>query len=71
VAKQHPHDPINKLGPFDRSVTNYYIIDLAKDSKFADPAPPIVIGPLSEAEFQKRKVELKLPDFEKVFPDLE
>src|SRR6266851_1066449 len=33
IAKQHPYDAINKSEIVDRSVTNYYIIDSAKDSK--------------------------------------
>jgi hypothetical protein len=71
IIKQHPYDSIGKWEKIDRSVTNYYIIDSTKDSKFADPSPPVVIGPLSETEFQKKKIELKLPEFQKIFSDLE
>jgi hypothetical protein len=55
VAKQHPYDAINKSEIVDRSVTNYYIIDSSKDSKFADQGPPCSVG----SAFRKRISEEK------------
>jgi hypothetical protein len=58
VAKQTP------IG--NRTATNYYVIDRAKDNKYAD-TKVAVLGPLSEPEFEKKKRELDLPKFSKEF----
>lgn len=54
VAKQHPA----KKPP----ITNYFVIDISRDSKYADPAVS-VIGPLSASEFEEKRVLLGLPAF--------
>lgn len=61
VAKQHPGN--------DRSVTHYYYLDISRDSPHADPSESVT-GPLTEAEFKKRQVELNLPAFTRTFPKL-
>lgn len=62
VAKQHPNR--------DKRVTNYFIIDVQKDSKMA-ANKDVVTGPLNEQEFQKKVKELKLPAFTKTLELLE
>jgi len=57
VAKQHPSG--------DRTITNFFIIDSKEDGTYASPKK-VVIGPLSEAEFEKKAAELSLPEFSKV-----
>ncbi len=61
VAKQHPAG--------DRKITNFYIIDAQKDGPYVDEKK-VVIGPLSEAEFKKKAVELSLPEFSKELSSL-
>jgi len=56
VAKQHPLN--------NRSVTNYFILEIARDSKFADPSESVT-GPLSAAEFEERVAPQGLPPFTK------
>lgn len=51
IAKQHP---LNQ-----RAITNYYILDMAKDDAFADPEES-VIGPLDEEDFQLKLQEMGL-----------
>ena len=62
VAKQHPGN--------DRTFVHYYILETATDSKYADPSKSVT-GPLSQAEFERRKAELKLPDFRRKLKHLE
>ena len=54
VAKQHPAN--------NRAITNYFILDIPRDSKYADPAVSL-IGPLSATEFEEKRVLLGLPAF--------
>ena len=54
VAKQHPSG--------NRSVTDFYYLDMTKDSKYAEPTNSVV-GPLTEAEFLRKQRELSLPGF--------
>ena len=58
VAQQQPGT--------DASIISYYIIDRLKDHKYAD-SQEFVIGPLSEGEYESKKVLLKLPKFTKRF----
>ncbi len=58
VVKQNPDG--------NSAITKYYFVDRNKDHKYADP-DEAVVGPLTEEEFEKRKVQLKLPDFQKFF----
>ncbi len=62
VAKQHPNN--------DRRVTNYYYLEIARDSKYADPSASVT-GPLSESEFKAKQVELGLPSFTRSIKSLE
>jgi hypothetical protein len=62
VAKQHPAK--------NRNVTNYYFLDISRDSTYADPSQSVT-GPLTEAVFNQRKAELKLPDFRRTIKQLE
>ena len=58
---------VAKQNPTGRGTTiNYYIIDRAKDHTYANTGD-VVIGPLSEAEFEKKRVQLDLPKFSKEF----
>lgn len=62
VVKQHPSKDAS--GEFDRSVTNYFIVDRAGDGK-------TVTGPLSESEFLKLSASQSLPAFTRTFSELE
>jgi len=62
VAKQHPAN--------NRSVTSFFILDMSRDSTYADPSESVT-GILSEAEFNNLKAELKLPDFRRIIEQLE
>ena len=62
VAKQHPKN--------DRRVTNYFFLDVSRDSAYADPRASVT-GPLTEAEFQAKKAELGLPGFKRSVRSLE
>ena len=62
VAKQHPNN--------DRGITNYFIVDARNDSDYADQSE-VVIGPLNASEFQRKTVDLRLPEFSKVLNSLE
>lgn len=57
VAKQHPAG--------DRSKTDYFILDSSHDTDLANQSD-VVLGPLSEDEYVKKALELKLPEFTKV-----
>ena len=62
VAKRHPGG--------NRSVTDFYYLDMTKDSKYADPTNSVV-GPLTEAEFMQKQRELGLPSFTQTIKTLE
>jgi hypothetical protein len=62
VAKQHPAN--------NRTVTHYYLLDISRDSTYADPNQSVT-GPLTEVEFKQRQAELKLPDFKRTFKELQ
>jgi hypothetical protein len=62
VAKQHPKG--------DRSLTNYFYIDMAADSP-DEPRAKHVTGPLSEPAFLGRKKQLGLPPFTRIIPSLQ
>ena len=64
-AKQHPQN--------NRSITNYYIIDMTKDEKYADPEKS-VIGPLTKQDYLRycKEIEISNPlNFAFVHKDLE
>ena len=54
VAKQHPSD--------NKSVINYFILDMVRDSQFSDPEVSVA-GPLSVTEFKEKTLLLGLPAF--------
>lgn len=56
VAKQRP--------PANPHTTNYFVLDMTRDSKYADPLESVT-GPLSESEFTIKAKELQLPEFRK------
>ncbi len=62
VAKQHPSN--------DKSVTNYFILDIAKDRMNSDPSESVT-GPLSEVEFKMQSASRRLPAFTKTIHELE
>jgi hypothetical protein len=62
VAKRHPDN--------DRSIIQFYYVDIANDSHSGDQFKAVV-GPLTEVEFVAKKAELLLPDFKFTFKHLE
>jgi hypothetical protein len=62
VAKQHPHN--------NRSITRYYVLDISRDSTYANPAT-CISGPLTEAEFRSMQSVFGLPTFTRVIRSLE
>jgi hypothetical protein len=62
VAKQHPKG--------DKRLTNYYYLDITKDSLYASPSASVT-GPLSKAEFDEASRQLTLPGFTKTIKHLE
>ena len=62
VAKQHPNN--------DRAVTNFFYLDIARDSKYADPSTSVV-GPLTESDFSSKQTQLHLPNFHRTIKSLE
>lgn len=62
VAKQHPNG--------DRSVTNFFYLDMTKDSKYAEPSDSVT-GPLTEKEFESEAARLNLPKFSRTLTVLE
>jgi nitrous oxide reductase accessory protein NosL len=62
VAKQHPKN--------NRSITNYYYLDMSRDSTYADPSASVA-GPLKESDFLRKRTELSLPDFSRTIKALQ
>ena len=62
VAKQHPEE--------DRSITNFYFLDIAKDANYGDQFKAVT-GPLTEKQFLIAKAKLSLPEFRKTIKSLE
>jgi hypothetical protein len=62
VVKQHPATDL--FGRFDRSVTNYFIVDRAVVPDGA------LRGPLNAGEFAALSASMALPAFTKTFDDL-
>jgi hypothetical protein len=67
VVKQHPSKDAS--GGFDRSVTNYFIVDRTVGTGLADRQKS-VRGPLSEEVFNQISVTQSLPAFTKTIDDL-
>lgn len=61
VAKQHPNS--------DRSITNYFYLDMTKDSKYAEPSDSVT-GPLTQKEFEEETMRLSLPKFSRTLAAL-
>lgn len=62
VAMQHPKN--------DRSITNYYYLDISRDGEFVAQGDSVV-GPLTAGEFRRKQAELGLPGFRRVIKSLE
>lgn len=62
VAKQHPGG--------DGSITNYFYLDMTKDSKYAEPSESVT-GPLTQTEFEAEAKRLNLPEFARTLTALE
>ena len=62
VAKQHPNN--------NRSFTNYYFLEIAKDSAHAGPKESVT-GPLTQEQFAVKQAELQLPPFTRTIKSLE
>ena len=62
VAKQHPND--------DRSLTNFFYLDMTKDSKYAEPSDSVT-GPLTQEQFDSAATRLNLPAFSRTLTALE
>lgn len=67
VVKQHPSK--DAFGAFDRSITNYFVVERTSSSSLADRQKG-VRGPLTKEEFEKLAASLSLPTFTKTFDDL-
>jgi len=61
-AKQHPEA--------DRAITNFYFLEIAKDSKYGHQFKAVA-GPLTEKAFLAAKAKLNLPDFRQTIRSLE
>lgn len=61
VAMQHPNN--------NRRVTNYFYLDMSKDSRYADPSVS-VSGPFSKAEFEAVSQQLNLPKITRIIDHL-
>jgi hypothetical protein len=68
VVKQHPST--DSSGRFDRSITNYFIVDRTANTSPSEKQAA-VLGPLNEAEFTNLTRTQSLPPFTKTFKDLE
>src|ERR1041384_2335642 len=68
VVKQHPSK--DTFGAFDRSITNYFVVERTTSPSFADRQKGIR-GPLTKEEVEKLAASLPLPRFTKTFSDLE
>jgi len=62
VAKQHPNN--------DRTVTNYFFLDMTNDSEYADPSGSVT-GPLNKKQFEDASEQLRLPKFSRTLKSLE
>ncbi|EOA03834.1 hypothetical protein HFRIS_015791 [Herbaspirillum frisingense GSF30] len=62
VAKRHPDS--------DRKVVQYFFLEMAKDSHYADPSTSVT-GPMSEESFSRYARLLGLPPFTKTITQLE
>ena len=62
VAKQHPNN--------DKTVVHYFYLDMAKDSKYAEPSDSVT-GPLNKAEFKAAAIKFSLPKFTRIITNLQ
>jgi hypothetical protein len=67
VLKQHPASNPGATS-FDRSITNYFIIE-KRSGSFKDREAG-VRGPLTKEQFERQASTLSLPEFSKTFDDL-
>jgi len=68
IAKQHPTAGFEGRYKINDEITNYYIIDIKSNTRKTDLN---VIGPLTKAEFDTLRTELKIStlDFDMTYPD--
>jgi hypothetical protein len=62
VAKEHPNG--------DKRITNFYYLEIARDSKYADPKQSVT-DPLTKVEFLEKQKALNLPQFTRTIKSLE
>ena len=69
IAKQHPTSGFENGFKIDKSVTNYYVIDMNKKIRNEEKK---VIGPLTEVEFDNKRKEFKIEEikFEMTYPEV-
>jgi hypothetical protein len=68
VAKRHPS---LGYGKFNRTITEYYIVDRTGDRDLRGFHGPRTIGPLTQAEFERLARRVSLPSFATTFAHLE
>jgi len=68
VVKQHPLD--DKTGIPNRAITHFYLIARISSDE-ADERQKGIRGPLTKAEFDNLSKTFSLPQFSKIFPELE
>ncbi len=61
VAKQHPKG--------DKSIINYYYLDISKDSRYAEPSDSVT-GPLNKESYDIASHKLNLPPFTRILNHL-
>lgn len=69
IVKQRPKKGLNSM---QNDTTNYYIIPLR--DKISRSAEKNLFGPMSKIEFDRKRIELEIPDdllFTHIFHDLE
>ena len=62
IAKQHPTNGFENGYEIDKSITNYYIVDIRKESN--------VLGPFNKSEFDQKVSELNIGsiEFDQTYP---
>lgn len=63
IAKQHPTNGFESGYKIDKSITNYFIVDIMKEGN--------VYGPLSELDFNKKVSELAIEaiEFDQIYSE--
>ena len=63
IAKQHPTSGFENGYEIDKSITNYFIVDIRNEAK--------VLGPFNKTDFNKYVSELNIGgiDFDQIYPE--